>query len=258
MISLSAYTFLHQTVRRLASPLPTVPAIPTEKISEPLVKPNEVKFDDKTYSFYYHKIKSNETLELIPNFKEASFSGKIFAENNCSFGINGGFYTKENQPLGLFQIGEKKYSNLIESTTFNGLFENQNNALSIKPAAANIISYHKNDFVFQSGPIFFVNPPIPKNKQEKYIDKNYARRSLVAYDHQNNSYLFSFFEKDNLTSGPRLEDISDIFLTKTLASITNFDFVLNLDGGSASAFYDKNVQVEEFKPIGSFLCGKKK
>jgi len=252
LISLSAYSFARQTVRKLASPIPSAPVIPTE-ILPTKVPVNEFKFDNKTYQFYFHKMMSGETLELIPNFENATFSAQIVKNNNCSFGINGGFYTKSGEPLGLFQIGTKKIGSQIQNATFNGFLSFASGlSISSAPFYPSSTPYPASFFTLQSGPLIFLKNTVQPN----FLEEDYSRRSLIAKTMTQDFYLFSIFEKDNVFNGPRLKDLRDIFLLKEFTQIASFELVLNLDGGSASAFYDKNVQIEEFKPIGSFLCGK--
>jgi uncharacterized protein YigE (DUF2233 family) len=256
-----AYSSLRQAVRKLASPIPSLPPLPTESASTK-TPAQELTFDGKTYQFHFHKILPNETLILIPNFENASFSAQIVKQNNCTFGINGGFYKKEGGPLGLFQIGDKKIGLQIPSTTFNGFLTfchscegknlDSNLFISSTPFYPAYSPYPASFFVLQTGPLIFL-----KNKiQPNFVEEDFSRRSLIAKTVQGDFYLFSIFEKNNVLSGPRLKDLHDIFLTTDFARLADFELIMNLDGGSASAFYDKNLQVEEFKPIGSFLCGK--
>jgi hypothetical protein len=246
------YSSARQLVRKLTSPIPSAPTITAELV--PTESPGkEIQFDGKTYQFHFHKILKNETLSLIPNFEEATFSAQIVKQNNCTFGINGGFYKKEGGPLGLFQIGTKKIGVQIQSTTFNGFLVSAS-GLSIFSTSSYTpsTSYTNSDFILQTGPLIFLKNQIQPN----FIEEDYARRHLIAKSLTNEFYLFSIYEKDNVLLGPRLKDLKNIFLTSDFTRIADFELILNLDGGSASAFYDKNLQVEEFKPIGSFLCGK--
>ncbi len=259
-----AYSKTRQAVRQLASPFPTAVITPFNNIENLPTKdePKKIKIDEKEYQFYFHKIEKNEKLILIPNFEEATFSAQIFKNNSCDFGINGGFYKKEGGPLGLFQTGEKKLGNQIQSATFNGFFSfcdscknrNTNSGFSIS-SSTTIVDHTSTsyDFIFQSGPLIYVK----NQNQPNYIDEDYSRRSLAVKTADGEFYFFIIFERNNILKGPRLQDLKDIFLSEDFRKIADFEILLNLDGGSASAFYDKDIQVEEFKPIGSFLCGKK-
>jgi hypothetical protein len=250
-ICLFISSFFNSVVKKLSSPIPTMPPLPSEV---PTRKPqvNEITLNGKTYQFHFHKISSNETLNLIPNFQEATFSAQIVKNNNCALGINGGFYKKEGGPLGLFFAEKKLYGDKIQSATFNGILAKASNQLSIVLASSLYPPYASYDFLLQSGPLIFLKNDIQPN----FIESDYSRRHLIVESTTGEFFLFSIFEKDNKFNGPRLEDLRPIFLSPDFKTIADFELLLNLDGGTASAFYDGQVQVEEFKPIGSFLCGK--
>ncbi len=250
-VSISAVSFFNLAINKLTSPVPSIPPLPSEI---PTQKPqvNEIKISDKIYQFYFHKITARETLSLIPNFQETTFSAKIMEKYQCTFGINGGFYKKEGGPLGLFFADQKIIGEKIPSTTFNGLLSKKDGKLSILPAAAVSSPDTSFDFILQSGPLIFLKNELQPN----FLDRDFSRRHLIARDTNGDFYLFSIFEKNNKLNGPRLADLREIFSSPDFKTIADFDLILNLDGGSASAFYDRGVQVEEFKPIGSFLCGR--
>lgn len=249
-ISYFLYSGAKQIVRKLASPIPSTQPIPTEIL--PTETPgSEFQFDKKIYQFYFHQFAKNESLELVPNFENATFSAQIMKNKSCTFGINGGFYQTNRMPLGLFQIGSKKIGAQIQSSTFNGFFSSSSGIIAI--TSSPIALFSPSDFIFQSGPLIFLKNQIQPN----FIDEDYSRRNLIAKTVSGNYYFFSIFEKDNVFNGPRLKDLREIFLSEDLRKIADFELLLNLDGGSASTFYDKNVQVEEYKMIGSFLCGRK-
>jgi uncharacterized protein YigE (DUF2233 family) len=248
--------FTQETIKKLASPIPSIPPLPSEI---PTRKPqiNEITLNGKTYQFHFHKIENGETLKLIPNFQEATFSAQIVKRYECDFGINGGFYKKEGGPLGLFFADQKLFGEKIQSTTFNGFLgkKKDGSLIIFNPTDLTYFPDYPNSpysFLLQSGPLIFLKNEVQPN----FIDRDFSRRHLIAKSTMNEFYLFSIFEKDNKFNGPRLEDLRPIYLSPDFKTIADFDLILNLDGGSASAFYDRGVQVEEFKQIGSFLCGK--
>ena len=249
------------SIYRLSSPIPSLPFQPSVTPIQENAARHEIEFQNKTYEFFFHKIAAGETLDLIPNFQESTFSAQIVKNNNCSFGINAGFYKKEGGPLGLFFTEQKVYGEKILSTTFNGFFSlaahpresgDPGFGFSISSFPADDSSQYK--FIFQTGPLIFLKNEVQPN----FIEEDFSRRHLIAKSTNGDFFLFSIFEKGNVFNGPRLKDLREIFLVSEFTQISDFELLLNLDGGSASAFYDDGVQVEEFKPIGSFLCGKNK
>jgi hypothetical protein len=233
----------------------TPPILPTPtSVSPSIVPPHQIIFNQKTYQYYYRQLKTTDTFKLIPNFTDPrSTSSQIIKANSCDFGINGGFYRADSKPLGFFYTDGKQFGKLTSSPTFPGLLLSQNHQLKIDFIDNLPASFTGYDFIFQTGPVYNLSQKTPN-----FIDEEFDRRHLIATDSQNQFFLFSISEKDYAFAGPRLQDIPDIFKTADFQNIAPFTTVLNLDGGTASAYFDSsdNIKTEELTPIGSFLCGK--
>jgi uncharacterized protein YigE (DUF2233 family) len=257
----SAGQFLLISQNRFKTPTTTL--LPTSTPYPTSAPAKHLTFQGRDYSYHYFSItkSSASKLILIPNFSQKLNTRQIIDQNKCDFGINGGFYLKNNTPLGLFYVNSQSLGSLIQSATFNGfLGSDENHQLSIlSPDQVNQtnleakIKSNSYQFIFQSGPLYQLQNQWPST----FTDQKYARRHLVATDSQGTFYFFTIFETKQAYSGPRLEDIPSIFYSSDFKQIADFTQVLNLDGGSASAFYLKasNVKVEELSPVGSFLCG---
>ncbi|HAP38094.1 hypothetical protein A2574_00105 [Candidatus Shapirobacteria bacterium RIFOXYD1_FULL_38_32] len=230
-------------------PDPTITTTPTPSAPQP----QNLSFLNRNFQYYFLKIKSNQTLSLISNFSNHQTSSAIIKNNQCLFGINGGFYHPDNTPLGLFVINGQQLGQYTSSPTFSGfLTKNQKNQIAIQNIDPNNPDLLKNyQFILQSGPLF---DPI-NNPNPIFSDSEYARRHLIAQDTEGNLYLFSIFEKGAAFGGPRLKDIIPIFQSPQFRQIADFTKILNLDGGTASAFFNQNIKVEELQFVGSFLCG---
>jgi len=212
----------------------------------------EISQDGIVYRYSYAKVQDN--VVLLPNFDNRLTSAEIINKYNCDYGVNGGFYTQANMPLGLFYTDGAFLGQNIVSNTFNAYFAKNINDKKLRILSSVDDENIENsfEFIFQTGPLF----DITSDFSISFADRQYARRSILARDIDNNFYFFSIFDKESRFSGPRLEDIPIIFKSEDLQTIANFVEVLNLDGGSASAFYDKstNTKIGEITPIGSFLC----
>lgn len=219
---------------------PTPVIVQNQTESSPKI---EIEYENNKYIIYYAQI-NNKQITLIPNFSEQLSSFEIIKNNNCQTAFNGGFYTKENKPLGLYKSSGKKLSdNLSGSLTVNGyFFLNQER----KPEISNILD-NSSDNIFQSGPYF-------ENKNKLMIKNDeYARRIVISKSADNNLYVLTIVSKDNINSGPYLADLPPLLysLSKPLTPVGG----LNLDGGSASFFYNQGVFVfEEYTNVGSVIC----
>ncbi|MBU1117634.1 phosphodiester glycosidase family protein [Patescibacteria group bacterium] len=213
---------------------------------------HQLNLNNQEYQYYFYKIPSSAKLSLIPNFTQKE-SAKNIVRDNCDFAINGGLYTKNETPVGLFFQDNQLLAKQITHQTFNGLLtKDKDSNLNILISTDFDNNFEKYDFIVQSGPFynFF------SNTKEEYVNHQFDRRHLIAKDVQDNFYLFSISSSNNAYSGPRLEDIPDFFSHPQIKQIASFSSALNLDGGSASAFYDGVYLVDELSPVGSILCGK--
>lgn len=220
---------------------------PKNEIEEVSPEPKTyINNNGKDYEVFVQEIRGD--VDLISNFSEKIPSEEILRTNGCLFGSNGGFYKKEGGPLGLFLSKGKFFGKEIQSATFNGFFWKKGEKLFLDRKG--LKNWEEADFALQAGPLFDVG----YLGKGSFIDEEERRRVLVANDRQGKYYLLAIIEKDNNYGGPRLGEITEI-LRKS--GVTDFDRALNLDGGSASAFYGENGQkVWEIVNVGSFLCGK--
>ncbi len=214
-----------------------------------------VRYQNTDYQFHYRKMKSSESLSLIPNFGERLTSSEIIDAYDCTFGINGGFYQENTDPLGLFYTDGTEYGSYIPSATFDGILavRKRDARPVVLAASATPTTRAEYSFLMQSGPFF----DLSRTSEKRFIDREYARRNIVAVDANDGVYLFTIFQKESRYAGPRLEDIPELFKDSAIADIAPFTRVLNLDGGTASSFYDASTttHIKEIKIIGSFLCG---
>lgn len=200
-----------------------------------------VTLGDATYSVYWQNINANN-LSLIPNFDEKKSATTIIEENNCIYGVNGGFYSQEYTPLGLFVANGEELSNVRTNRTLNGFFVKDDGGLwiSTQPPTNDVV------FALQSGP--YMTPTTMIRIQNDEL----TRRILVARS-GDQWYFLAITDQDNTFNGPFLSDVPDI-LEKLPIDVSG---ALNLDGGSASAFYSESgTRLGELTPVGSFFCGK--
>lgn len=226
---------------------PTFTPMPTEQV---------VTLGGVEYQYRFFTLEPEAKIKIIPNFQEKKTAREIVSESGCCFAVNAGFYTESDLPLGLFFANGRSWTNFAQSLTFNGfLIREKSGGLAIINAfeAENLverIGAGGIDFVFQSGPLY----DLAAARQPNFIDKKYARRHLVAQDDSGDFWFFSIFEKESFFNGPRLEDIPTLFTDSEIGELADFRTVLNLDGGSASYFFDGEDEVTEANPVGAILC----
>lgn len=196
------------------------------------------------YSVFSQKIRP-DTLTLIPNFTEAKTSSELIDEHGCTYGANGGYYTTVNKPLGLFITGRAQLGATTTSSAANAFLSKYPNgtlALSQIPPPADAV-----EFALQAGPHLIpgITPRITSDE--------HARRVLIANTSNNEWYFLVITHRENAYDGPLLSEIPSL-LAKLPQNVTE---ALNLDGGTASAFYSEDgARFGELTMVGSFFCGK--
>ncbi len=227
--------------RQPTSSTTSLPSSETEMSTKKVVPPDTtVTIGNRTLGIYSQPITSS--LILIPNFDEKKAASKILEEHTCQYGVNGGFYTKDYKPIGLFITNGQQHSAVTSDPTFNAFLVNIDGKLSITRSVPDSTA----TFALQSGP--YMTPTITLRLRNDSAE----RRMMVARTTDNHWYFIAMTEINNTFSGPNLADVPKILgdLPIDVAE------ALNLDGGSASAFYSASgVHLGELTLIGSLLCG---
>lgn len=205
-----------------------------------------VEIDGKSYLVYFSRL-SDKKIEIIPNFSQKRSSLTIIEEAGCKAAINGGFYTKEGEPLGLFIVNGKTYSPEIisDKSLLTGYFYLD---LSGKPFINNQKPLDSL-FVIQSGPFIESNYKFSTTVDEE------TRRTVIVQTTQGIVYVLTIVGKDDLYSGPLLSDLP--LLLFSITTPFKIEKALNMDGGSASAYYGEDgFSLGELSPVGSIICVK--
>lgn len=218
---------------------PTPTPLPT-----PSMKTSTVSWNDITYIYEWFEVPDSKKVSLLSNFTEKKSSLEIMNEQHCIAAINAGFYDTNNKPLGLFKNNTISTAS-IQSALLNGY-------LTIAPIP--LISFEEPDravVALQTGPMLIVD-----GKKIKLVIKNdeHARRMIAGINAKGALVFMTIFVPETKVQGPQLADLPDIIeqINKTLPN--PLVSAINLDGGNASMFKDKDVYIPEVLPIGSLFC----
>jgi uncharacterized protein YigE (DUF2233 family) len=212
-----------------------------------LENPLEVEYSGIKYEAYWVKVDDLERVGLFPNFKEKLTSSEIINLKNCKALVSGSFYSKDNKPLGLFVSQGWKTANAYFNPLLNGFFSILGGTPSIRSQKP---SGNVNTAV-QSGPILVEDG---KAKSLKIKNDKTARRVTVSLSNAHEIIFAVFYDPQNNLQGPYLSDLPKYVQDFSAGSGLKIESSLNLDGGSASAFYDGKFFLPEFNPIGSYFC----
>lgn len=247
LLLLLSFAFIYQYMKANTSPLeivltPTGIPLPTKEVSEHKV----ITFHNEQYAYAYFIVQQTSHLSLLPNFSERVDAETLKATHACTSVINGGFYDKENKPLGLFQTGDTIYGRRLDSALFNGfVWEDASGTavISSEPAPEPV------QFVLQTGPLLlFHELPLPLA-----IHNDQPARRMVAA--KNSELLFiTVYKEDAVFDGPLLGELPKIIEEISQKENLHISAAINLDGGSASAFYSADTRLSELTPVGSVFC----
>ncbi len=227
------------TIPAFSSPTPTQAPV-TQKITT-------VTWDGQTYAYAFFEAADVRRISFIPNFSDKKTTAALVDERNCSLAANGGFYDESGRPLGLFITNNTTLRNQVTNSLINGFFW--------ATSAGNVgisSSLPDGPFVFalQSGPLLMQNAtPLPL----RITNDEHARRMIAAKTSRGLAFI-AVYTADSVFGGPRLANVPEIL--GAIASKEPLDIAdaINLDGGSASAFYNGEISLSELTPVGSFFC----
>jgi len=207
----------------------------------------EVTYNDQLFHFSWTKIPDLSHLSLYPNFQDKLSTQELIEKFKCKVLVNGGFYDQESSPIGWLISQRRTISQPVKSDLLNGYLSLKNNQIFIDELRPT----HWVDFGLQTGPllIFDSKPLVLKIKDDE------SKRRIVAAKTNDNQLIFlAIVGQDSLFSGPMLADTPAI--TAKIAGKINASFIsaVNLDGGSASAFYTQDIHIKEFSFIASYFC----
>lgn len=201
-------------------------------------------------SFEYAGPFDGSELALIPNFKEKKTFSTIVSENSCKAAINAGFYTKEELPVGYFKTKDALLRRSKDSLLFDGFFTV--NTLST-PRITRELPEDEVVLGLQLGPILFENGSAVLLKIR---NDSPERRMALVVDGNNKVYFLTVFGQSNQFFGPNLSDLPGELEKWAKDKKIPIADAINLDGGSASAFFSPTISIAEISPVGGVLCAR--
>lgn len=224
------------------------PPSPTASLPTPSPATQIIDYQQQSFSYHHYQIQDPSKLQLISNYSKRLSSTALIKQHTCHFLVNGGFYTPDHQPLGLFITSGQTLNPSQTNQLLNGFLSSTSSVLSLttSPPSSPV------DFALQSGPLLlFQGRPTSLS-----LARDEPRRRLVAaLDNQNQLHFLVFYSPDQLFGGPYLKDLGGLLVAVSSQDQLNLKSALNLDGGSASTYFlHNNLFLQEFEPIGSFFC----
>lgn len=208
----------------------------------------QLEYNGSKLEVVWAEIEDSSKVDLHLNLKDKKTAVSASSDFSCKVLVNGGFYNKEGEPIGLFVSEGNSLSAWQENSLFNGV-------LGITKDGKPQVNEQGKGFVdaVQAGPVL-VREGVYK---ELSIKNDGTERRVVGVVTKEEKLIFlSFYNPTSYYLGPNLEDVPG--LLKSFGKETGIQIkdAINLDGGTASAFYAEGVSLTELRPIGSYFCAK--
>lgn len=223
----------------------------SQKIAQDILEnTSEIRLQDTSYRVGFAKVGKGRKLMLIPNFTQKRPSKDIVSEYACIRAINGGFYTTSYLPLGLFMVEQEIIGAVRKSELTNGFFwiDSAGKAYIAKALPED---WSNLPFILQTGPIVKLEG---ESIKLSIANDEAARRMFVGTDKMGNIFFFTVFDEKHSFNGPYLSKLPEVVEKIEEKLAIGLENVINLDGGSASAFYTEKLFIEELALVGSVLC----
>lgn len=208
----------------------------------------EVSFNNKNFKVAWFLVEDSSKIKLISNLTN-SISAKEARETlKCKFLASAGFYTKDSNHLGIFISEGEQISPRIKSELFDSFFTIN---YFDTPRISRALPKDPLRVALQSGPMLIENAD--RLSLSIKNDKP-SRRIVAAVTGENKAVFIAIYVKESVFSGPMLADLPRI--VDLISKDVNLGIAdaINLDGGSASAFFNGNTSLSEISPVGGFFC----
>jgi uncharacterized protein YigE (DUF2233 family) len=194
--------------------------------------------------FRYASVRVNDfsNLQLFSNLNQREAAVDLSQKKGCEFLTNAGFYDTNNRHLGWFYTQGQEVSQATENRLFDGF-------LALKDGQANIGFDQFEDVTWgvQTGPVLvYEGRPLKLS-----IRDDQPRRRVVAAINSDNELSFMIIlSPESDYAGPLLGELPQLVKSINPEAVK----AINLDGGSASAFLNKEISLKEYSPIGGYFC----
>lgn len=205
---------------------------------------------NRKYSFVNH-IKENQ-IKLIANYGNKKDSQTLMKENNCEFGMNGGFYDENFKALGLLITDSTVVSKQKTSQLFNGFVSlkcfNNTDKCAMEIGSDFDASAQT---VLQSGPILISDG---KSRELSMAQDKLARRMVLAKNALGEIIILTIYDPETEKMGSELGDVPELIVQISNKENLGITDAINMDGGRASAFYGTDKTLTESDSVGSWWC----
>lgn len=230
----------------LVAPSQVVNTTPTPTTQNDTFK--KITFNNEVFRYDYFATSQADTLKLINNVAEGFSSQQLIKEKTCKYFTNAGFYTKDLENIGKLSIDGEVESQYQKNQLFNGFLHASKSGQLLIEKARDSIAFENG---FQSGPLLFEE----KNRLTLAMKNDAHERRMIAITTLDKKTIFMvLLGESSQFEGPLLGDLPKIIEQIALIESFQIESAMNLDGGTASVFFNQQNYLKELKSVGTFLC----
>lgn len=201
--------------------------------------------------YVYWRLAESDKLELILNLPAKEGSMVLMKNYGCKFGVNGGFYGKDDRPIGLVISDGNEINPVVKSGLFNGfVWVDKSGKFDVGRMQPSV---YESQSAIQTGPILIENG----KAMALNIKNDKPARRMAAVKLADGTGLFmAIYDWKSRLDGPKLADLPDKLLEIAGIEGLTIKTAVNLDGGAASAFHSPEVSISEWSAVGTWWCVK--
>lgn len=226
-----------------------IPRVTNERTPSPIPTPSirTIQYKDQTIAYDLFTAKPS-AITLVPNYTTKTSVRSLMESYSCTLAINGGFYDTRDQPLGYVVSGREHIGKPLQSALFNGFISiDMDNKALIDTA----VPSDSSKIILQTGPLLISED---KTLPLAISNEKHARRMIAATTESGKLVFITTYNAEAVFDGPTLGDLPSITMSIAQKESLSIHAAINLDGGSASAFFSKTLSLDEITPVGSVFC----
>lgn len=211
----------------------------------------ETATGDEEIKIAHYKVGSGRQIDLFSNFPDTQTASSAYKDLGCDLLTSAGYYTPAGKNLGLMIIDGQTLTPPHASSLLNGYIYYSQGQTTFSSGQIATFASQKYDFALQAGPLVLLD-----NKKISLTNANEesARRVLLGKSSSGEIYFFAIYNTKSLYMGATIQEVPGLITDFEKENAVDIVDLLNLDGGSASAYITKDLKLTELKPIGGYFC----
>lgn len=218
--------------------------------ASPMITPEIKTVVSKSQTYVYEVIGpiNPERVSLYSNLPDKKSSSELKSIYSCQSLTSAGFYSTNDQHIGLFLVDDIAIQEQSQNAFFNAFaWSTKENVAGI----GQILPDTQLSFALQTGPLLITE--LSPRQLRLAVDEE-ARRIVMGVTKDNSIIFYVVHKPGNTFSGPTLTNLPDIIFNINKQENLTIPTAINLDGGSHSTFQTSVNSISELSAVGGIFC----